>query len=146
MKKIFAIVLAMALVFSAMGTVTAFAAETTTTEGTAEEIQVNVTPRASNSVSGSMNGGTTVYDIPLTAGTNPTFEFSISGNSALYVDVVAVSPIGNEFTLFSNICCDGTTHTKYHFSLVSGTYYLTIRVNHGSSAGQEKPYTFTANW
>ena len=88
MKKIFAMVLAMAIVFSAMGTVTAFAAETTTTETAAEEVQLSVTPRASNSVSGTMKGGTTVYSVPLETGTNPTFYFTISGNSALYVDVV----------------------------------------------------------
>lgn len=146
MKKIFALVLAMALVFSAMGSVTAFAAENESTKVVTEENVSTAAARSSASKSGTMNGGTTVFNIPLATGASPTFSFTISGNSGLYVDVVAVSPLGNEFTLFSNIRCDGATHTKYHFSVVSGTYYITIRVNHGSSSGQVKPYTISATW
>lgn len=142
MKKIFTFILAMTLVFTAMGTTTALAAEPSKNETYSVE-----SARASNTARGTMVGGSTVYSVPISnVGTNPTFSFSISGNENLYVDVVVVTPLGNETTMFSNIRCDGTTHTKSHFSLVTGTYYFTIRVNHGTSAGQSKPYTITASW
>lgn len=146
MKKIFTFVLAMMLVFATC--TLAFAAENVDTEiDVTESVYAPESTNATVSINGVMTGSTPVYSVPLSnVGANPTFSFSISGNPDLYVDVTAVSPIGGEFTVFSNIRCDGTTHSAYHFSLVSGTYYFTIRVNHGSSSGQRKDYTISAEW
>lgn len=79
-------------------------------------------------------------------GTNPTFKFCISGNPNLYVNVKAFSPTRNEFTVFRNIRCDGKTHSKFHFSLIKGSYYFIITINHGFSVGEKKDYTIFAEW
>lgn len=148
MKKVLTFVLTMALVLASMSTTTVFAAENVSVESSVSATAVaTVTPKASTSNSGTMVGGSTVYSVPLyNVGTSPTFTFSISGNPDLYVDVEAVSPSGGTFTAFSNIRCDGSSHSNYHFSLYTGTYYFTIRVNHGVSAGQVKPFTISASW
>lgn len=144
MKKFFTLILSAILVVTMFGSISAYAAESTDITVVLTE-NANAT-RGNNSTSGIMYGGSTVHNVPLNAGSNPTFSFTISGNSSLYVDVVAIGPLGNEFTVFSNICCNGTTHSSYHSAIIPGTYHFTIRVNHGSSMGQEKPYTISATW
>lgn len=140
MKKILAFILTITIVFSA--TTVAFAAE-----NSVYETYSTASTYAMVSDSDVMIGSTPIYDVPLNnVGPNPTFKFSISGNPNLYVDVKLVSPIGNTFTIFDNVRCDGTVHSKSHFSLISGTYRYSITVNHGSSAGQRKDYTISAEW
>lgn len=148
MKKVLTFVLTIALVLASMSTTTAFAAENVNTESSVSAIaETTVTLRSSTNNTGTMIGGSTVFSVPLyNVGTSPTFTFYISGNPDLYVDVEAVSPLGGTFTAFSNICCDGSSHSSYHFSLATGTYYFTIRVNHGVSGGQVKPFTISASW
>lgn len=102
--------------------------------------------RGYRSTSGYMYGGGTIYPELTNVGSSPTFSFTISGAPSLYVDVLATSPTGNTFTLFSNIRCNGGSHTKYHFCLLTGTYFFTIVVNHGTSSGETKPYTISATW
>lgn len=139
MKKILTLVLAMALVFSVMGTTTVLAAET----NTVDTYSINST----RTLTGTMVGGTTVFEEQmLNIGINPRFTFKIEGNPQLYVDVVLTDPNGNVFTAFSNICCNGTTYGMNYTCNKQGRYFVTIRVNHGVSAGQRKDYTVTATW
>lgn len=142
MKKVLAFVLTMALVFSTFGSNTAFAADVRGSNG-----YTVMSTYGYVHTEGTMEGSRPVYSIPLdNVGMNPTFSFSISGNPDLYVDVKAVSPGGGKFTAFENIRCDGEVHKSFHLSLYQGTYQFTIQVNHGSSAGQVKPFSISATW
>lgn len=142
MKKLLTFVLTLALVFTALGATTAFAAEPTTFETSSTRSTNGYSQR-----SGVMVGGGTVSGINMgSVGTSPTFEFLINGNDALYVDVVAITPNGHTVTLFSNIRCDGQMHSVTYLTSETGSYSFDIRVNHGTSAGQSKAWYLSATW
>ncbi len=144
MKKFLAFILTMALVFTTTGAMTAFASEITES---ASHSTATTSTYGENSTSGTMYGGSTVYDVPVhVRGNNLTFYFSISGNDNLYVDVEVVDPNGVQFTAFRNVRCNGAVHKTSYSGTKTGDYYFTIRVNHGFSAGQEKDYTIKATW
>lgn len=148
MKKIIALVVTMVLAFATMSGTTAFAAEENSVnvyETVESDNSVSAT-KGSSTYSGNMYGGTSVSILAQNVGINPSFDFSISGNPNMYVTVTAVSPLGNTFTLFSNVCCDGSSHHTSHFSLISGTYNITIYWSAGSTSGQTKPYQLDVSW
>lgn len=149
MKKIMALVLAMVLALATMTGTTVFAAEENSVNvcGRAEETNASMyAVNSSKTFTGTMNGGQSVQFIAQNVGMNPSFDFSISGNSKMYVTVTAVSPLGNTFTLFSNVCCDGSSHHTSHFSLISGDYNITVYWSGGSTSGQIKPYQLDVSW
>lgn len=141
MKKILALVLTMALVFTTMGTTVAFAAENPTANESALALAT-----VQFTETGNMIGG---YDVSLGTHYVPssaTFNFKISGNTSMYVNVTAVNPLGQTVTIFSHIKCDGTNHTVTLNNLVPGNYIFTLWWSAGTSAGQTKPYKFTGSW
>lgn len=149
MKKITALVLAMVLAFATMAGTTAFAAEANSVNvyGPVEENNASIcTVYGSNTHSGIMVGGQTVQFVAQNVGINPSFDFSISGNPHMYVTISAVSPLGNTFTLFDRVCCDGTVYHTSHFSLISGDYNITIFLSGGATSGQRKPYQLDVSW
>ena len=135
MKKIFALVLTFVMFFACFS-VPAHASESNA-----------IIPRSS-SYSGIMDGGVSASFIIDNVMANPTFTFSISGNTSLYVDVyIEKGPgITAEQYLMRNILCDGTEHTVSFSNLSTGRYQFKVIVNHGSTWGEDKSFTMKVTY
>lgn len=112
MRKFFAFVLTMVLIFSAFGSTTAFAAEMGTENETIVTTDtgsnIGVTPsKGLRSYSGTMVGGSSYSFYLNNVGPNPTFVFYITGSPNTKVSVEMYPTLGTSFTAFSKVACDG---------------------------------------
>ena len=151
MRKFFAFVLTMALVFTAFSSTTTFAAEVE-----AKENLIVITDSASNigvtstkglrSYAGTMVGGSSYSFYLNNVGPNPTFVFYITGSPNTKVSVEMYPTLGTSFTAFNKVACDGTSHTTSHSNIFTTDYLVTIWVSGGTTSGESKPFAIAASW
>lgn len=141
MKKIFAFVLTLVLVFTATGATTAFAAEVNPYEINSTE-STNTTSQRSGVMYGDQAASATMNYI----GANASFEFLINGNNNMTVDLLARHSNGTVYTLFTAVRCNNVMQYRNNSGLPAGSYTFIVVKNSGTTTGESKAFYISATW